>query len=213
MKKFKCPLCGEKDTLFFSRDKKRDYRICSTCNTIHVPKEFHLSEEDEKKRYNLHINCETDKRYISFLEKIVLPITSNLKSKASGLDFGCGPGPVLKKIFKQKDIIIEEYDLYYKNNIALLNINWDFIVTTEVVEHLKTPFIVLEKLWLIINNGGLLALMTSLYSPEINFPSWYYKGDPTHIIFYTKESFIWLADKLNCNIEFFDKNIIILKKN
>lgn len=208
-----CPLCKSENTISFSKDKKREYKQCNSCFTIFVPQKYHLSIEDEKKRYDLHTNSPNDKYYIEFLSRIIDPIQKQLKSGARGLDFGCGPGPILKKLFSIHKIEIEEYDLYYNDNKDLLSNSWDFIVTTEVMEHLKDPLSIIEKLWALINKEGLLAIMTSIFTEDLNFASWYYKGDPTHITFFTKDSFLWLSEKLDCKIEFFDKDIIIFKKN
>lgn len=208
-----CPLCNSLDLKQFSKDKKREYLKCNNCSTIFVPKCYHLSIEDEKRRYDLHTNSADDIFYVNFLDRIVEPVINRIKKGNKGLDFGCGPGPILKELFSHHNIELWEYDLYYKNTSQLLIQNWDFIITTEVVEHLKEPMSVISELWNIIKNDGILAIMTSLYNNKINFASWYYKGDPTHIVFFTKESFIWIADKLNAKVEFIDKDIIILKKN
>ncbi len=212
MNKNICPLCLSNDTSFYSKDKKREYYICNRCKTIHVPSQFHLSTADEKIRYDKHTNSNQDKYYIEFLKRIVTPITSNVKPGSIGLDFGCGPGPILKDLFLVHNIGIEEYDLYYKDDKSLLNRDWNFIVTTEVIEHLSKPGNIIESLWNLIDVKGVLAIMSNLYTKSTDFPSWYYKGDPTHICFFCKESFLWLADKLDANVEFFDKDITILKK-
>ncbi len=39
--------------------------------------------------------------------------------------------------------------------------------------------------------------MTDLYNEAIDFDSWYYKNDPTHVFFYTKETFEWIREKYN----------------
>ncbi len=39
--------------------------------------------------------------------------------------------------------------------------------------------------------------MTAMYSDEIDFGSWYYKNDPTHVVFYRRKTFEWI--KLNFN--------------
>jgi hypothetical protein len=39
--------------------------------------------------------------------------------------------------------------------------------------------------------------MTDLYDETIDFEKWYYKDDTTHVIFYPKKPFEWLANQLN----------------
>jgi len=209
---YQCPLCNNLQTYTFSQDKKREYFRCRNCHIIFVPQIYHLDNEKEKKRYDLHINNSNDKNYISFLSRIINPLISYISPYSNGLDFGCGPGPILKKILCDYNYNIDEFDIYFKNDSHLLNKKWDFIVSTEVFEHLSKPYDVLLQLWSILNYNGIILIMTNLYHNEIDFKSWYYKGDPTHISFFSKETFQWISREINCNIEFFDKDIIILKK-
>lgn len=213
MELYKCHLCNLRENSFYSRDKKREYFRCNNCKTIFVPPKYHLALNEEKERYSKHTNSNTEPGYINFLKRITVPVTKNIKKGSTGLDFGCGPGPILKNIFNSMGYTIEEYDLYFKKDDSMLLKKWDFIITTEVVEHLKEPFNVINSLWDLIKPGGILAIMTNLYREDIDFKSWYYKGDPTHIQFFCKESFLWLKDKISANVEFIDKDIIILKKD
>lgn len=213
MNKATCPLCKSTTGTDFSKDKKRQYFKCQICKTIFVPPKYHLSESEEKKRYENHTNSIDDPRYTAFLSRIVDPVINRIKTHHKGLDFGCGPGPILRKVFEKHNIVLEEYDLYFKNTKSLLNRKWDFIISTEVIEHLKNPYNELHKIWELLRTGGYLFLMTQLYQPNTEFKSWYYKGDPTHIVFYTKESFTWLAKKFNSSLEFVGNDIIILKKS
>ncbi|MGL1894632.1 MAG: class I SAM-dependent methyltransferase [Spirochaetaceae bacterium] len=212
MDKIKCCLCASNKTELISEDKKRKYYICNICKTITVPPQYHLSIEKEKERYDLHTNSNKDEYYIKFLNRIIEPLLNYIKPNSEGLDFGCGPGPILKEQLKPYKINMSEYDLYYKNDKSLLQKKWDFVVTTEVMEHLKNPYTEIELLWELINPKGVLAVMTALVTKDITFSSWYYKGDPTHISFFSKESFIWLSQKLGADVEFFDKDITFLIK-
>lgn len=205
-----CPLCKSNKTLTFSKDRKREYSRCEICSTIFVLPSYYISVEDEVKRYSKHTNSINDDNYIKFLSRITAPIKERVDKNNIGLDFGCGPGPILKSILKEYQIL--EFDPNFRNDINIYSKKWDYIISTEVIEHLKNPYEVITKIWDTIISKGYLFLMTQLYSNEIEFKSWYYKGDPTHIVFFTKESFIWLGKKLNATVEFIDKDIIILKK-
>jgi hypothetical protein len=39
--------------------------------------------------------------------------------------------------------------------------------------------------------------MTHLYDPSIEFNSWYYKNDPTHVFIYQKETIEWIKQRFN----------------
>lgn len=207
---FNCPLCTTKGTLF-SKDRKREYYRCPNCKLIYVPKKHHISLEDEKKRYKLHENCKSDPKYIEFLNRIVPVIVERVKEGERGLDFGCGPSPVLPTSLEKYGIETEIYDPIFYNKEHRES-SWDFIVSTEVFEHLVEPDKVINQLWNAIKDSGYIFIMTRLYSDDLEFKSWYYKGDPTHIIFFTRETFLYIKEKLKCELEFHDKDIVILRK-
>ena len=90
-----CPLClSAKLDLFFESNRKnllRDYLKCEICDLVFVPPEFHLNEEDEKKRYLEHENLPYDPNYRKFLNRLKMQIDPLIKSDSVGLDFGSGP--------------------------------------------------------------------------------------------------------------------------
>lgn len=206
-----CPLCNNRSELF-SRDKKREYFRCTSCDFIFVPPKFHLSNEKEIERYKLHTNSGDDPRYRAFLNRIVPVITSKVEKDANGVDFGCGPSPILPNSLLKEGIIVKPYDPLFHNNINILKKRWDFIVSTEVFEHFNTPSKSIESIWELIKENGYLFIMTQLYSDDMEFKSWYYKGDQTHIGFFTRKTFNILAVQLKAEVEFHNKDIIVLRK-
>jgi citrate lyase synthetase len=61
----------------------------------------------------------------------------------------------------------------------------------------------------LLHKGAKLYLMTDIYD-ERDFATWYYKNDPTHVFFYTKESFEWIQKAYNFQTLFIDKRLIVL---
>ncbi len=52
--------------------------------------------------------------------------------------------------------------------------------------------------------------MTELYNEKIEFESWYYKNDPTHVFFYQRATFEWIQKKFNfLNVTFNHRLITI----
>ncbi|ACJ31405.1 Conserved hypothetical protein [Shewanella piezotolerans WP3] len=90
---------------------------------------------DEKAIYNYHQNSASDMGYRQFLSRALVPLFSRLASQDQGLDFGCGPGPTISVIAAESDIQISNYDPYYCNDMALLQQQYDFVTTTEVIGH------------------------------------------------------------------------------
>jgi len=99
-----------------------------------------------------------------------------------------------------------------KNGSKVFEKSYDFITTTEVIEHLHNPYEEILKLWKCLKPSGVLGIMTAFRPDEDKFADWYYKRDATHVRFFTKDSFSWLANKLDAEIFIPQSDIVILKK-
>lgn len=208
----KCPLCRQRAAQFYHRDKFRDYYQCAACALVFVPPEFHLSPEREKAYYDLHENSLDDEGYRRFLSRCAQPLLDELAPGSDGLDFGCGPAPLLAKILEAAGHRVELFDAYYAPDKGAVERDYDFIVATEVVEHLSAPGDVLERLWGRLRAGGTLALMTKLVISPERFAGWHYTRDPTHICFFSASTFRWLAQRLQADLQFAASDVILLKK-
>ena len=204
-----CLLCGTSASELFSQDKFREYFECLECALIYVPEKFHMSFENEKKRYEKHNNDHDNIGYRNFLGRIAVPIRETVLLPASGLDFGCGPSTVLADILKNYGYEMKVYDPFFASNESVLNDKYDFISATEVFEHLRKPLTVINKLISMLKFGGKLAVMTKLYDDSIDFNSWHYKNDATHISFFTIETFNWLSKNLNLKYSKIENDIYI----
>jgi hypothetical protein len=65
----------------------------------------------------------------------------------------------------------------------------------------------------ILQKGGILAIMTEIVSPQLDFTNWYYKNDPSHVCFYSEKTFIYLANLLGLEIVTLSERVIILRKS
>ena len=207
-----CPLCGGSQIALWWQDKYREYLHCQECELVFVPKIWHLSPEDEKSCYDLHENVGSDPGYRTFLSRTFDPIHERIPAPAHGLDFGCGPGPVLAEMFAEAGYNMRVFDLYYANNPDVLTETYDFITSTEVIEHLASPKDVIEQLLSMLRPGGILGIMTKLVRDQSAFKSWHYIRDRTHISFFSQATFLWLAQQVQCDIEFVGADVILLKK-
>jgi hypothetical protein len=190
-----CPLCRGARTGPYHRDKARDYLVCATCRLVFVPPTQHLSAADEKACYDRHDNRPDDPRYRRFLERLFAPLNQRLAPGAPGLDFGCGPGPTLSKMFEEAGHAVALYDPYYAPDESVLHARYDFITLSEVIEHLAVPGTVLDGLWASLEAGGWLGIMTKRVRDREAFATWHYIADPTHIAFFSEATFEWLAGR------------------
>lgn len=208
-----CPLCKSSDYTDYHRDKRRRYLNCSRCDLVFVPSQYHTDREEEKRIYDLHENDPHDPGYRRFLSRLCDPLVERLDRDARGLDFGCGPGPALALMLEEKGHGMSLYDLYYFDNKEVLREPYDFITATEVVEHLRNPADVFKRLFGSLNEGGWLAIMTKLVIDRNAFSRWHYIQDQTHICFFSKRTFEFLAKQYRCELQFIDKDVIFLRKD
>lgn len=104
------------------------------------------------------------------------------------------------------------YDRFYADFREVLTRRYDFITCTETVEHLFEPGDVFDRLFSILESGGWLGLMTKLVIDRDAFRRWHYKNDPTHVCFFSRETFQWLAARHGCSLEFIGNDVILMQK-
>lgn len=207
-----CRLCGGRDVPGYWRDKRRDYYRCERCRLVLVaPRQF-LPPAEEKAEYDLHRNSPDDPGYRRFLGRLFEPLQARLPAAGRGLDFGCGPGPALAAMLREAGHSVALYDRFYAPDGAVLEDRYDFITATEVVEHLHRPGEELRRLWALLRPGGVLGMMTKLVRDREAFSRWHYKNDPTHVNFFSRETFAWLAAELDAGCELIGQDVILLTR-
>ncbi len=208
-----CPLCLEDNCQHYFDNTKKSFYKCNTCKMIFTSRECLLEADEENKIYDRHENDPNDIHYVNFMERILTPIREYLPPNSSGLDFGCGPGPVIKSVLSKEGYSISEYDPFYFNDKRLLEAKYDFVISTEVIEHIYDTKIDLELMLSMLKEKGVLGIMTSFYPSGIDkFKRWGYHQDPTHVRFFNEETFEWIALKYNLELIIPRKNVAIFKK-
>ncbi|WP_417447035.1 class I SAM-dependent methyltransferase [Kangiella sp.] len=207
-----CPLCSKHQTLYFHTDKQRDYLQCQVCDLVFVPKHQLLSAEAEKSLYDLHQNSPDDQGYRQFLDRLLTPLSENLPDNAQGLDFGCGPGPTISVMMAELGFSMDNYDPFYANQADLLSRQYDFITSTEVFEHLHQPCEVIPQLVSMLKPQGVLGIMTKRWISQEAFARWHYKNDQTHVCFYSDNTFQWIADHWDLQLQLIGADAVLLLK-
>ncbi|WP_019613385.1 class I SAM-dependent methyltransferase [Psychromonas ossibalaenae] len=207
-----CPLCLSNQTQFYFEDKHRSYFQCSRCELVFVPQEQRLDTVSEKAHYDHHENDPDDQGYRRFLSRLALPLLKRLASDSKGLDFGCGPGPALAHMLREAGHTVALYDIYYQPDADVLEKTYDFVTATEVIEHLFDP----KKIWSqwlnLVKPGGWIGIMTKQVIDLEAFACWHYKYDPTHVIFFSRATFRYLAERDKLELEFIGDDVILLRK-
>lgn len=207
-----CPLCRGGEVSPYANDARRDYYGCGGCGLVFVGAHQHLSALEEKKVYDQHRNHPDDVGYRCFLGRLFTPLCAALAAGSHGLDFGCGPGPTLSIMFEECGQRMAIYDPFYANEPAVWQSCYDFITATEVVEHLYHPRRELERLWQHLKPGGILAVMTKQLRDAEAFSGWHYKNDPTHVCFFSRRTFEWLAAHWQARCQFHGSDVVFFYK-
>ncbi len=186
-----CPLCLSPETKIFDQDKLRSYYQCSLCSLVFVPRNELISTGEEKKRYESHENNEDDPHYRQYLVEIVESIVPFISEGASGLDFGCGKTRLMEILLNERGFVVDSFDIFFHPETEPLDKKFDFIILSEVIEHLRNPHTELRKLASLLNSGGHIFIKTKLLpTNKTEFSEWFYKRDRTHVQFFSEDTFL-----------------------
>ena len=208
-----CIVCKSKSISSFITKDKKTYWQCSCCSVKFLDQAFFIDKDTEKGRYLEHQNEIGDPAYLKFLSKLSKPLKTKLKSDDCGLDFGCGHGPALAEMFKEDGYSIDLYDPFFYPNKEVFSNKYNFITCTETAEHFFNPNREFKTLDSILAPGGWLGVMTTFLTEDKSFENWYYRRDPTHVVFYAEKTFEVIAEQNNWQLEIPAKDIALFCKN
>ena len=108
-------------------------------------------------------------------------------------------------------IVLYILNPYFHKHPELLEEKYDYSSSCEVIEHFYNPSKEFKLLKYMLKKGAKLYLMSEVYDEKIDFASWYYKNDPTHVFFYSKETFEWIKKKFEFKTVSIDKRLIVFE--
>lgn len=190
----------------------RRYFRCSRCELTFLQPAQRLDAAAELAQYRLHRNEAEDPGYRAFLARLAEPLLARLSPGSCGLDYGCGPTPVLAQMLRAAGHEVALYDPFFAPQPQLLEARYDFITCTEVAEHFHRPAAEFARFDQLLQGGGWLALMTCFQTDDERFLHWHYRRDPTHVAFYRASTFRWLAQQMGWQIEIPRKDVVLLRK-
>ncbi len=194
-----CPLClSESISGETIGSLRQPIFQCGNCHLAYTNPDFYPDYESERERYNLHYNKPEDERYRSFLNRAVLPTLPYLTTGLKALDYGCGSGPTIQFLLREKEISCSNFDPIFYPEFP--QTTFDVIFATECVEHFHHPLIDFQKICSLLRTNGILTIMTHPYQKLEEFPNWYYTKDPTHVVFYHPKTFAFIESEFGLNI-------------
>lgn len=206
-----CILCGN-EAQPFGVVRERDFYECGTCLAVIMDPDCYVDRQDEVYRYETHDNDVDDPRYQNFVSPLVEAVQEDYSPGQTGLDYGSGTGPVAAMLLRDAGYEITTYDPFFERKPAAFLRNYDFILSSEVVEHFHHPAKEFRLLREMLKPGGHLYCMTLRYSEEIDFESWHYAQDETHVIFYREKTAEWIQSAFNFSELKLKERLIILRK-
>ena len=195
-----CPLCETDGAEDFEKSKDELYK-CVNCALVFTASHLLPASDAERERYLQHNNSPEDEGYVKFLRKIIEPVSKRLDDGADGLDLGCGPGPAVSIIMGGAGYNVSNYDPLFYPDEELLNKSYDFIICSEAAEHFFYPKREFELMKSLLNDGGVIGLMTQTYDGVVDFDKWHYRRDETHVSFFSVKTFEYLGEFLDMNVE------------
>jgi hypothetical protein len=204
----------------------RSYYVCPECDLHFIHPRFHLTLGQELERYRLHQNSIHNPGYVKFLSVAVTCLKrcfqDGLDRSPTILDYGSGPVPVLVELLNREQFKAIGYDPFFGDRVVPGCVvtstlegqgGFDAVVSTEVVEHFRTPRSEWARMVALTRPGGYLVIVTSLVVPGQILASWYYATDPTHVVFYSERTIRHIAAQHDLVlVETNSRNCVVLRK-
>lgn len=206
-----CPLCRASRTQRLPAVRGRLYAECGECGLAFMRAADRPDIERARNEYSLHCNAIDDPAYRAFLDRLAAPLCERLQPGARGLDYGCGPGPALVHMLRERGFVCDGYDPLFADVPSLLARRYHFVTCTEVAEHFVDPRVEFLRLRALLEPGAYLGVMTQWRRDDRDFASWRYVHDPTHVSFYRERSLRWIADWLGLHFESPGANLVLMR--
>ena len=202
-----CPLCQTAEPSAFHVGVRGAFLRCATCALVFLDPAHWPSLDAEIGRYELHENETGDPGYEDFLSRLADPVIARMPLGARGLDYGSGDADTLATMLTRSGRPTAAYDPAFRPGGDALSRRYDFIVCSEVLEHVHEPRALFTRFTRLVRPGGIIGIMTGLYDAVPSFADWWYIRDTTHVCFYSKATMAWVARELGWRVEFPAPNV------
>lgn len=190
-----CPACGAQleDSLIIGNNT---YLRCDRCGSAFLDPHYMIDKDAERARYLCHHNGLDNSGYRVYLETYIAEtfalIGEDCRSIRKVFDYGSGPTPSLVTLLREKGYDARGWDPYFDPEGQAFSGGADLVTCLEVVEHFRDVGEGFQRLAATVRTGGWCAIGTHTVQRDRQFftdtfPHWWYRRDPTHVSFYTRE--------------------------
>jgi SAM-dependent methyltransferase len=151
--------------------------------------------------------------YQEFVKPLITKVCEDFEGSARGLDYGAGTGPVAAMLLEAAGYTMKLYDPFFHNHPEVLKETYNFAICCEVIEHFHQPLKEFRALHTYLLPGGVLYCMTDLIDNQREFEQWHYKNDPTHVVFYSEKTLLWIAREIGFSCCEITERVIKLAKS
>lgn len=190
----------------------RSYGRCGVCALVFLDPAERPGPEEELAHYRTHENDPDDPRYRAFLSRLIDPLRPHLRPGMTVLDYGSGPGPAIRPMLAPHGVEVLHWDPFFALDEAALARTYDAITCSETAEHFFEPMKEFARMDRLLKPGGRLGLMTEVLTDAVDFRSWWYRRDPTHVCFYAPRTFAWLADRFRWGMTVAGRTVVLFAK-
>ena len=208
-----CIICGHSMDSFVDTKSQIEYFECGRCKLMMKSADKFADFKEQKLRYDLHENSADDIGYQKYFGRFIDFLLPQIDGVESALDFGCGASTLLSQMLESHDMRCDYYDPIYHPDLSFQSKRYDLIVSVEVFEHLHDPRDTFAMLVDRLNPDGYLVIQTEFRpSDRDKFLNWYYRLDPTHIVFFSPKTLETLCSAYSLkSISHNSKNMILLQ--
>ncbi len=210
-----CLICTAPTSVLHDPQFSLDYYVCRECGFIAQDRKNIVTFTEERTEYDRHENSIDNEGYVTYFKRFLDQALMPYVTSGHGLDYGSGPEPVLSQVLRRDYALdVDIYDLHYQPEKVFEGKTYDYIITTEVIEHVQNPMEVLQLMYDHLKPHGVVALMTLFHPEDADvFLKWWYRRDITHISFFLPKTFQKMATLIGFDVIYCDENrYITLKK-
>ncbi len=207
-----CPVCTSANPRHLLTVAGRVYWRCRHCRASFLDPAQRPTRREERAEYDRHQNSVDDPGYRRFLQPAAEAVGQRVRVGATVLDYGCGPGPALGMMLRERGYRVRLYDPLYRPDPSFLDQRFEAITCTETAEHFHDPAAEFERLHDLLKPSGWLVVMTRFQTNDNRFADWHYRRDPTHVVFYRPQTFTVLGQRFGWRVATRRPNLVLIQR-